>query len=743
MTTGFSPDGSSIRTAGRRTLLLQGIAVVLTAILILLFVDLSRRYRLLEDGIRENALWSVYQLDRETRALDFQLGLMVQSNAVNKDVLKKLALRYNILYSRIKVLQDSRFESSFRQDPGVQRQMKQVQDQVLAYAPLFDRIDEGYVPRTEELQALLQQVDLLMQNTGDFLIRANNYISTSRADNRDMIIRLESTTAAFLSLLLGSVVYLVVSLRRQLKSVREASRNFELMAEEISEAYKAADAGNRAKSQFMATMGHEIRTPLNAILGTAELLELANLPEDSTNLVRTIHSSGEALLEIINEILDYSKIENGKMELELRSIDLRSLATKTAEIIRGRAGEQGNKLILDIPERLPVPLVRTDPTRLRQVLLNLLSNAVKFTHKGRVTLRLRQFHREGVLHLRFEVEDTGIGIDPAGLAKLFQPFTQVDASISRKYGGTGLGLTICKQIVEKLGGELGVRSEPGQGSLFWMEVPAEAAEMETDAALSMPAADPEAPLTRSNILLVEDNLVNQQVATRFLDRLGQTVTIANNGIEAVAIARAKPFDIILMDMQMPEMDGIEATRRIRAEVVNPAPIIAMTANASDEDRRRCLEAGMVGFESKPITLKRLQAVLAAHLAPARPVHAEANGEAALPSAETRNQEEPEVTFDTARRDELVEVLGEDVYQELVETFFTDAVEIMESLHKAMASEDAILIDRSLHTLKGAAVNIGLNDVADLANSMRDHTPTIAGIESLMDKINAHKRQLVA
>ncbi len=743
MTTGFSPDGSSIRTAGRRTLLLQGIAVVLTAILILLFVDLSRRYRLLEDGIRENALWSVYQLDRETRALDFQLGLMVQSNAVDKDVLKKLALRYNILYSRIKVLQDSRFESSFRQDPGVQRQMKQVQDQVLAYAPLFDRIDEGYVPRTEELQALLQQVDLLMQNTGDFLIRANNYISTSRADNRDMIIRLESTTAAFLSLLLGSVVYLVVSLRRQLKSVREASRNFELMAEEISEAYKAADAGNRAKSQFMATMGHEIRTPLNAILGTAELLELANLPEDSTNLVRTIHSSGEALLEIINEILDYSKIENGKMELELRSIDLRSLATKTAEIIRGRAGEQGNKLILDIPERLPVPLVRTDPTRLRQVLLNLLSNAVKFTHKGRVTLRLRQFHREGVLHLRFEVEDTGIGIDPAGLAKLFQPFTQVDASISRKYGGTGLGLTICKQIVEKLGGELGVRSEPGQGSLFWMEVPAEAAEMETDAALSMPAADPEAPLTRSNILLVEDNLVNQQVATRFLDRLGQTVTIANNGIEAVAIARAKPFDIILMDMQMPEMDGIEATRRIRAEVVNPAPIIAMTANASDEDRRRCLEAGMVGFESKPITLKRLQAVLAAHLAPARPVHAEANGEAALPSAETRNQEEPEVTFDTARRDELVEVLGEDVYQELVETFFTDAVEIMESLHKAMASEDAILIDRSLHTLKGAAVNIGLNDVADLANSMRDHTPTIAGIESLMDKINAHKRQLVA
>ena len=744
MTTGFSPDGSSIRTAGRRTLLLQGIAVVLTAILVLLFVDLSRRYRLLEDGIRENALWSVYQLDREARALDFQLGLSVlQSAALDQAALKKLSLRYNILYSRIKVLQDSRFDTSFKQDPGVQRQMKQVQDQVLAYAPLFDRIDQGYVPNAEELQSLLQQVDLLMQNTGDFLIRANTYISASRADNRDMIIRLESTTAAFLSLLLASVVYLVVSLRRQLKSVREASRNFELMAEEISEAYKAADAGNRAKSQFMATMGHEIRTPLNAILGTAELLELANLPEDSTNLVRTIHSSGEALLEIINEILDYSKIENGKMELELRSIDLRSLATKTAEIIRGRAGEQGNKLILDIPERLPVPLVRTDPTRLRQVLLNLLSNAVKFTHKGRVTLRLRQFHREGVLHLRFEVEDTGIGIDPAGLAKLFQPFTQVDASISRKYGGTGLGLTICKQIVEKLGGELGVRSEPGQGSLFWMEVPAEAAEMETDAVLSTATVDPQAPLAPGNILLVEDNVVNQQVATRFLDRLGQNVTIANNGIEAVAIARAKPFDIILMDMQMPEMDGIEATRRIRAEVVNPAPIIAMTANASDEDRRRCVEAGMVGFESKPITLKRLQAVLAAHLAPARPATEKAGAQAGLARAETETGPEPDVTFDTARRDELVEVLGEDVYQELVETFFSDAVEIMESLHKAMASEDAILIDRSLHTLKGAAVNIGLNDVADLANSMRDHTPTIAGIESLMDKINAHKRQLVA
>lgn len=738
MTQSFSPDGNTIRVAGKRTVLLQGVAVVLTCVLVLLFTDLARRYRLLEDGIRENALWSVFQLDREARTLDFQLAEMVYTGHSDQKGVKNLGLRYDILYSRIKVLQESRFDDSFARDPQVKLDLKDVQDRILGYAALFDRIAGGYQPSERELLDLRTSVATLTKRSGEFLINANQHFSSARADNRDMIIRLEGTSAVFLSLLLASIVFLVITLRRQLKSVREASRNFELMAEEISEAYKAADAGNRAKSQFMATMGHEIRTPLNAILGTAELLELSELPKDAESLVKTIHSSGEALLEIINEILDFSKIENGKLELELRSVNIRTLAASTLEIVRGRAEEHGNRISLDIPDVLAVPQVRTDPTRLRQVLLNLLSNAVKFTRNGHVTLRLREFMRDETLVLRFEVQDTGIGIDATGIAKLFQPFTQVDASISRRYGGTGLGLTICKQIIDKLSGELGVRSELGSGSIFWLEIPSKMAEVEVEPVVQPIQPEANSRLPRGDILLVEDNVVNQQVAQRFLDRLGQNVTIANNGIEAVAIARSRPFDLILMDMQMPEMDGIEATRRIRAEVANVAPIVAMTANASDDDRRRCQEAGMVAFESKPITLKRMQSVLFTYLGAA------ADGETIAVSPVATPEPADDVSgFDTSRRDELVEALGEEVFVELMETFFDDATDIMEQLQQALASEDAILVDRTLHTLKGAAVNIGFNDVADLASTMRESKPTIAGIESLNDKINAHKHLLAA
>lgn len=738
MITGLSPDGGIIRTAGKRTLLLQVVALVLAGILVMMFWDLSRRYRLLEDGIRENALWSVFQLDREARTLGFELSQVVEHQQLDKAALKNLSLRYNILYSRIKIIQESQFEASFAQDSEMRRTVRAVQDEVLGYTDLFDRIDAGYRPSRAELIALQNNLSVLVSDVSEFLMRANNQLSTARAENRDMIIRLEGTTALFVLLLLGSVVYLIVSLRRQLVSVREASRNFELMAEEISEAYKAADAGNRAKSQFMATMGHEIRTPLNAILGTAELLELSDLPDDSAALVKTIHSSGEALLEIINEILDFSKIENGMLELEVRSVNIRTLAESTLEIVRGRAEEHGNRISLDIPDLLSVPQVRTDPTRLRQILLNLLSNAVKFTRDGVVTLRLREFIRDDTLFLRFEVQDTGIGIDEAGLAKLFQPFTQVDASISRRYGGTGLGLTICKQIVDRLEGQLGVQSALGEGSLFWLEIPTKMAEFEPEPVVTKAGQDPAIKLPRGRILLVEDNKVNQQVAVRFLDRLGQHVTIASNGIEAVAAARSQVFDLILMDMQMPEMDGIEATLRIRAEVENSPPIIAMTANASDDDRRRCEEAGMTAFESKPITLKRLQSVLATFLADKGLPESTSEEQTAKP------QPEPQVEpLDAKRRNELVEVLGEEVFDELIETFFEDTVEILESLQKALAGSDPVLADRALHSLKGAAVNVGLNDIAALAESLRQDMPTPAALATLNMKINAHKRLLAA
>ena len=601
-------SGDIMRKAGSTTLILQLVSAVLLFVLIVLFVDISRQFRFLQDGIRENAVWSVYQLDREARALDYSLAELRRQQP-SEALLGELSLRYDILYSRTQLVMESKFGDYFSDDPKVVSMLGEIQSQVSGFQAAFDAYALGDMPTAAELESLDEALAALSKTTEDLLIHTNMQLSADRADARDTILELERTSAIMLGLLMISVVFLVVTLRRQLKSVRKAGLELEGMAHRLTEAYEAADAGNRAKSQFMATMGHEIRTPLNAILGMSEVLEFSELPEDALSSVKTIRSSGEALLEVINEILDYSKIEHGKLELEERAVDIRALAETTVSIIRGRADDHGNTVVLDIPDSLDALYVRTDPTRLRQVLLNLLSNAVKFTSKGTVTLRLREFYRHGKLMLRFEVEDTGIGIDEAGLAKLFKPFSQVDASISRKYGGTGLGLTICKQIVEKLGGELGMSSTVGVGSIFWFELAVVA--VGKDEVRRQATGQDKAPLPRLRILLVEDNRVNQMVATRFLDRLGQEVVVAGDGAQAVSIAREQSFNVILMDMQMPVMDGIEATRRIIADggLCSTTPIIAMTANASDDDRRRCIEAGMAGFESKPVTMERLRNVI--------------------------------------------------------------------------------------------------------------------------------------
>ncbi|MGL3608384.1 ATP-binding protein [Rhizobium sp. G187] len=740
---------------GGIALVLQIVSSVLLAVLILLVIDIARQYKILEDGVRENAIWSVYQLDREVRQINHSLARLSGREAT-PDALNELSLRYDIIYSRINLIDQTKFGAYFSEDGKVRNFIDQVGNVIYGHQNLFDAYAAGQTPSVAQLGELEHSLTGLGRVTDEFLLYTNMRVSNERADLATHIQRLERTSAVMLGLLMISVIFLVITLNRQLRSVRKASRELQDMATKLTEAYEAADAGNRTKSQFMATMGHEIRTPLNAILGMSELLELTELPDEALSSVKTIRTSGEALLEIINEILDFSKIEHGKLEIEERVFEIESLAETTASIIRGRADEHGNAIILDLPDSLRQLYVKTDPTRLRQVLLNLLSNAVKFTDQGTVTLRLRDFYREGKLMIRFEVEDTGIGIDEAGLDKLFKPFSQVDASISRRYGGTGLGLTICKQIVEKLGGELGMSSTVGVGSIFWFELPVTVAERQENAAAAA-RAGMDAPLKRSRILLVEDNKVNQIVACRFLALLGQDVVVANDGAEAVSIARENKFDVILMDMQMPVMDGIESTRRIIAEGGPSAatPIIAMTANASDDDRRKCLEAGMTGFESKPVTMDRLKKMIAKAT----------TGRTDRPVSQTVTEQSvfmelphPDVSnvlpidglpglgiegLDDARYTELVDALGADVFQELVISFFDDATDLLEELKAALAGKDAERIDRALHTIKGAAYNVGLNDLAVKANALRSPLPGPADIETLGEEIRALKFKLVA
>jgi signal transduction histidine kinase/DNA-binding NarL/FixJ family response regulator len=706
-----------LRRAGKRTAILQAFSTVLLVILIYLYMDMSDRQAALQDGIRENAMWAVFQLDREAHDLETGTKLALAApGGPDENTLNALSQRYDILFSRADLIGQGRFQDFFIQSGDIGQISTNIRLIVRSLDPVFTGLSKVADAR-EKLAAAAGKVDILHQETNRLLLTANTVVSDNRAATRAELIRLQNMSGVYVLLLTLSVGFLIFTLRRQLKAVREAGLGFETMANGLADAYQAADAGNRAKSQFMATMGHEIRTPLNAILGTAELLQLSDIPENVRDGVQTIRSSGEALLDVLNEILDYSKIEYGKLEIEIRPVNLADLSKTVMDIMGSRARERGNRLVLDMPQQLERPWVKTDPTRLRQIILNLMSNAAKFTSNGTVTLRLRELSGpNGMCILRIEVEDTGIGIDAAGRKKLFKPFSQVDASISRRFGGTGLGLTISKEIAERLGGEMGVESEPGKGSIFWLQMRVEPTEAPDIVA---PNERPTglSSLATLKVLLVEDNKINQQIAVRFLDRLGQKADIACNGVEAIDAAAGQRYDVILMDMQMPVMDGIQAARAIRgAEGPNQTtPIIAMTANASDEDREACREAGMNGFESKPITLARLHAVLSgSQLQPS------AAGAAHIQKHEV--QSFPAMPgVDPARKAELIDALGPEIFDELVASFFHDAEALVADYAAAIAAEDETAADKALHTLKGAAANVGFKSVAETAQALR-HAP---------------------
>jgi two-component system CheB/CheR fusion protein len=395
--------------------------------------------------------------------------------------------------------------------------------------------------------------------------------------------------------------------------------------EELREAREAADAANRAKSEFLANMSHEIRTPMTAILGYADVLGRHLTDPDNLQCVETIRRNGQFLLEIINDILDLSRIEAGKLDVERRRFRPDEVVAEVCSLMEIRAHEKRLPLALEYDGEIP-ETVESDPTRLRQILVNLIGNAIKFTETGGVRLTVRFVPQEE--KLRFDVADTGVGMSQEQQDRLFQPFTQADTSVTRRFGGSGLGLAICRRLTEMLGGEISFHSRLHQGSTFTFSIdtgPLEGVPLATpNKALELSAEDDQETLPLSCLaLVVDDRRDIRYLAQHFLEQAGARVKTAQNGREAIdaiqaAQAQGEPFDVVVLDMQMPEMDGYEAASRLRAQGIQ-TPIIALTAAAMQGDRERCIQAGCDDYTSKPIHGARLVELVARytqHVTPA-------------------------------------------------------------------------------------------------------------------------------
>jgi len=547
------------------------------------------------------------------------------------------------------------------------------------------------------------------------------------------------------------------------------------MEEMLYRAKESAEASSLVKSQFLANMSHEIRTPMNAIVNMTRLLLDTRLDEEQQDYAQTALHSSEILLYLINDILDFSKVEAGKLELESRDFDLKDIVESVVKIVKLPIKDKGLYLTHSIDHALH-PYFRGDPMRVRQILLNFLNNAVKFTAKGGITVRVssedggvsQENGRETHIMVKFEVTDTGIGIPRESINRMFQPFLQADSSISRKYGGTGLGLAISKQLSELMGGEVGVESAPGLGSTFWFTALLEKSSgirercSHYSSALECYRSEDQlditgngnntlrseiVPVTNINILIAEDNSDNQKVVLAILKKSGFSADIANNGMEAVKALCNSPYDLVFMDMQMPEMDGIEATEIIRKSdsgtLNRLVHIVAMTANVTKEDRQNCLDAGMDDFISKPICPEELLSVIRKQImvkwSKVRVQKADMSCNKSAPSPFT-----PGITAVFDRDDFMKRISGDETLLKLLLPGFAKNMTVtVRKLKGALDRADGAEIKFHAHAIKGTSATYSANRIRDIASEIqcaaKEH---IIGVtNSLMERLEQEAMNL--
>jgi signal transduction histidine kinase/CheY-like chemotaxis protein/HPt (histidine-containing phosphotransfer) domain-containing protein len=689
-----------------------------TMVVVLALVVLSvayvqwRQYKLLDTAshFQSEALgWSFAQLETEQLRLRSELQrFLADPQHAGAD---QVQLRYDIFVSRVGLVDHDRAADIMRDQPAYQPAMAQVNafvkraDTVLGprSTPALDAVD--VLPLMATLEALNAPLHELSLGAAHLLYQ--------RATERNAAVRQQSVLGvaltAFQVVLLLALAFIVL---RQLRTLTERRRRLEALAESLGAARVDAEASNRAKSAFLANMSHEIRTPFHGMLGMMSLLHDSGLSAKQALYLDTARESAHHLLAILNDILDISQLESGKLQVTPQAVDLMQLLEQVDALMRAQASAKGLALRIDVAADVP-RWVRADPTRVRQILCNLLGNALKFTSVGEIVLALTN---GSAGRLEFKVSDCGIGMDDATQARLFQRFMQGDERPSHRASGSGLGLEISRDLARLMGGDITVRSHPGQGSTFTVSLPL--------ASVGAPVSGPDDPActgraTRLRVLVAEDHAVNRAYLEAVLEKLGHHGVFVGDGHGAVQAVQMQPpdepFDIVLMDLHMPDMDGFTAARTIRAmpPPKGRVPIVALTADAFQTSRELAREAGMEGFLTKPAHLPQLREALQRY---------GAGSAAALPELGTTAEaaagvETLDSLLDMATIADVTHALSPPKYAALLSRYFDERSATLAALRQAAADASRPGLHSRAHALKGASASLGLSAIAALAHHL--------------------------
>lgn len=665
--------------------------------------------------IGSDAAWVSYKLDRETIELRSQL---LRSEHGSSRALDELQLSFDLLYSRTSLLHGGQIAELIHSIPTTEGLVEPILGQVEALDEDIQGLERLDAAAVERLQAGFQS---LGYDTQRLVMAINGHFAETKTAARETMFQLYTALLVLIVLMSLATVIVVRLLFKEARDNDASRRTLEVLSQELEITAHRAESASRAKSDFLAVVSHEIRTPLNGVIGmSALLMERQRDDAQSRHYAVTIHESAEILLSLINDILDFSKIEAGRLDLMIEAFELERCIDSVVQMLAPRLEGLPVRLEWHVEPGVPAQL-SGDSGRLRQVLLNLLSNALKFTTAGEVVLSVAP-GEAGLLC--FTVSDSGCGIPEARQATLFEPFRQGDISTARHYGGTGLGLAICKRLVTAMGGNIGFVSQQNRGSRFWFEVPlprAEASVVQEPSRMPFPAFG-ETPF-HGRVLVAEDNAVNRRVAIALLERFGLEIDIAEDGRLAVSRALDGDYDLIFMDMQMPELDGIEATREIRAAggALTEVPIVAMTAGVLDGARERAMAAGMNDYLTKPILPGQLERLLGRFLTatpetPEQPISGPGPGELG------------EALIDPQILAELEGALGSNVVDELVQLYRDQVPERLAELDAAVSGGDGAALAEQAHRLKGESSGLGLNRVATLAAALERDAAHLDGAD---------------